>query len=114
MLECSAFLPRAMDSAEPVVEAPRDSGCWEASECSAREGKPADAVPAGAVGRVAWKHKMPFFSQGAKSRPRERMLRTSWPSDSSKAKYRQRSPRRPEADWPEAEPVEVADRRAVS
>lgn len=54
MLEGSPFLPRAMGSTEPVIEAERDSG-WEASECSAREeaGKRADAVPAEAVGRVA-------------------------------------------------------------
>ena len=31
------------------------------------------------------------------SRPMERMLRSSWDSDSSKAKYRQRSPRRQQA-----------------
>lgn len=43
---------------------------------------------------MAWKRKMRFFSQGPRSRPMERMLRTSWPSDSSKAKYRQCSPRR--------------------
>jgi hypothetical protein len=91
MLECSAFLPRAMDSAEPVVEAPRDSGCRGASECWARqeEGKPADAVPAESAERAALRVAQQEAAETAAA---------VWP----------------EADSPEAEPVEVAGRRAAS
>ncbi len=45
------------------------------------------------VERMAWKPSSPFFIQGSRSMPIERILRTICPGDSSKAKYRQRSPR---------------------
>ena len=47
---------------------------------------------------MAWKLSSPCLTHGSKSTPMERMLRMIWSGDSSKAKYRQRSPRR-QAAW---------------
>src|SRR5713226_740268 len=41
------------------------------------------------VGRTAWNCNKRFCIHGARSTPTERMLRTIWLGDSSKAKYRQ-------------------------
>ncbi len=46
------------------------------------------------VGRAAWNCNRPLLTHGLRSMPIERMLRTICFGDSSKAKYRQRSPRR--------------------
>ena len=45
------------------------------------------------VGRDASRRSSPFLIQGLRSTPMLFMLRTSCAGDSSKAKYRQRSPR---------------------
>ncbi len=45
------------------------------------------------VGRAAEKRSMSFAIQRARSIPMERMLRHTWPADSSKEKNTQRSPR---------------------
>ena len=46
------------------------------------------------VGRLAWNCSRPFCTHGSRSIPIERILRMIWLGDSSKEKYRARSPRR--------------------
>ncbi len=46
------------------------------------------------LGRLEWITSRPRSTHGCRSMPTDRMFLTIWSGDSSKAKYRQRSPRR--------------------